>query len=101
MPWESPGTTLGESLNLAIRSISSPTKNAIKTYGVSREYPLGESNPCCRTENPESWATRRRGPGHTCYHRPRGRIGITFGSFLGSPEIVNSGSYGKCPQLAS
>lgn len=28
----------------------------------SREYPQGESNPCCRTENPESWATRRWGP---------------------------------------
>ena len=26
------------------------------------EYPLGESNPCFRTENPTSWATRRRGP---------------------------------------
>ena len=26
------------------------------------EYPLGESNPCLRTENPMSWATRRRGP---------------------------------------
>ena len=25
------------------------------------EYPVGESNPCCRTENPESWATRRTG----------------------------------------
>ena len=25
------------------------------------EYPLGESNPCLRTENPMSWATRRRG----------------------------------------
>ena len=25
-------------------------------------YPLGESNPCFRTENPASWATRRRGP---------------------------------------
>jgi hypothetical protein len=24
-------------------------------------YPLGESNPCSRTENPMSWATRRRG----------------------------------------
>ena len=24
-------------------------------------YPLGESNPCYRTENPVSWATRRRG----------------------------------------
>ncbi len=27
------------------------------------KYPLGESNPCCRIENPESWATRRRGRG--------------------------------------
>lgn len=27
-----------------------------------RQYPLGESNPCSRTENPMSWATRRRGP---------------------------------------
>jgi hypothetical protein len=26
------------------------------------QYPLGESNPCRRTENPMSWATRRRGP---------------------------------------
>src|SRR5262245_42923425 len=26
------------------------------------EYPQGESNPCFRTENPESWATRRWGP---------------------------------------
>ena len=25
------------------------------------KYPLGESNPCLRTENPMSWATRRRG----------------------------------------
>jgi hypothetical protein len=25
-------------------------------------YPQGESNPCFRTENPESWATRRWGP---------------------------------------
>lgn len=25
------------------------------------KYPLGESNPCSRTENPMSWATRRRG----------------------------------------
>ena len=25
------------------------------------EHPLGESNPCLRTENPMSWATRRRG----------------------------------------
>ena len=23
--------------------------------------PLGESNPCCRDENPVSWATRRWG----------------------------------------
>jgi hypothetical protein len=27
----------------------------------SHQYPLGESNPCRRTENPMSWATRRRG----------------------------------------
>ena len=27
------------------------------------QYPLGESNPCLRTENPMSWATRRRGRG--------------------------------------
>ena len=26
-----------------------------------RQYPLGESNPCPWTENPMSWATRRRG----------------------------------------
>lgn len=25
------------------------------------QYPLGDSNPCYRTENPGSWATRRRG----------------------------------------
>src|SRR5688572_32627700 len=25
------------------------------------EYPLGDLNPCYRTENPGSWATRRRG----------------------------------------
>ena len=31
---------------------------AIKASG---QYPLGESNPCFRTENPTSWATRRRG----------------------------------------
>ena len=30
------------------------------SVGVA-EYPLGESNPCLRTENPMSWATRRRG----------------------------------------
>ena len=30
--------------------------------GVGLKYPLGESNPCLRTENPMSWATRRRGP---------------------------------------
>ena len=28
---------------------------------VLGQYPLGESNPCSRTENPMSWATRRRG----------------------------------------
>ncbi len=25
-------------------------------------YPQGDSNPCFRTENPESWASRRWGP---------------------------------------
>ena len=34
------------------------------------EYPLGESNPCRRTENPMSWATRRRG--QVCWRRPYG-----------------------------
>ena len=28
---------------------------------IRPKYPLGESNPCLRTENPMSWATRRRG----------------------------------------
>src|SRR5262249_3918098 len=28
----------------------------------TENYPQGESNPCFRTENPESWATRRWGP---------------------------------------
>ena len=28
---------------------------------LQSKYPLGESNPCFRTENPTSWATRRRG----------------------------------------
>jgi hypothetical protein len=28
---------------------------------ILTQYPLGESNPCSRTENPMSWATRRRG----------------------------------------
>lgn len=27
----------------------------------SAQYPQGESNPCLRTENPMSWATRRWG----------------------------------------
>mgnify|MGYP001028752513 CR=1 FL=1 len=31
--------------------------------GVGLKYPLAESNRCSRTENPMSWATRRRGPG--------------------------------------
>ena len=31
------------------------------------QYPLGESNPCLRTENPMSWATRRRGRGMKGY----------------------------------
>lgn len=29
--------------------------------GYGRKYPLGDSNPCFRTENPTSWASRRRG----------------------------------------
>ena len=31
------------------------------THCQVTQYPLGESNPCLRTENPMSWATRRRG----------------------------------------
>ena len=31
--------------------------------GAGLKYPLAESNRCSRTENPMSWATRRRGPG--------------------------------------
>lgn len=34
-----------------------PKSPSVTTY----QYPLGESNPCLRTENPMSWATRRRG----------------------------------------
>ena len=34
-------------------------RRVVATAG--EEYPLGESNPCLRTENPMSWATRRRG----------------------------------------
>ena len=29
--------------------------------GLQKLHPQGESNPRCRTENPESWATRRWG----------------------------------------
>ena len=37
-------------------------KNPVKTGLLTPfKYPLGESNPCLRTENPMSWATRRRG----------------------------------------
>ncbi len=32
---------------------------------TNSQYPLGESNPCLRTENPMSWATRRRGLRHS------------------------------------
>lgn len=44
---------------------------ACRTIQMAR-YPLGESNPCLRTENPMSWATRRRGQvldyeGFMCY----------------------------------
>lgn len=42
------------------------TKTATKSYFIAvfavKRYPLGESNPCYWTENPVSWATRRRGP---------------------------------------
>ncbi len=36
---------------------------AFPNFLPHKEYPLGESNPCLRTENPMSWATRRRGLG--------------------------------------
>jgi len=52
---------------------SQETQKALGNKGLERssktecnpmelhQYPLGESNPCLRTENPMSWATRRRG----------------------------------------
>lgn len=52
---------------------SQETQKALADKGLERssktecnsielhQYPLGESNPCLRTENPASWATRRRG----------------------------------------
>jgi len=45
----------------ASESHSAQEKTALTAVGG--EYPLGESNPCFRTENPTSWATRRRGLG--------------------------------------
>ena len=38
------------------------TKACVPSWRKMGYYPLGESNPCSRTENPMSWATRRRGP---------------------------------------
>lgn len=38
-----------------------PEKTKKPLFPRATKYPLGDSNPCCRTENPESWATRRRG----------------------------------------
>lgn len=32
-----------------------------RTDALLTQYPQGDSNPCCRTENPESWASRRWG----------------------------------------
>jgi len=55
------------------RTESQETQKALVAKGLERlskardgsnglsQYPLGESNPCLRTENPMSWATRRRG----------------------------------------
>jgi len=42
-------------------------------------YPLGDSNPCYRTENPGSWATRRRGRVRT----------VSRGSIAGNARPVN------------
>lgn len=44
------------------------------------QYPLGESNPCYRTENPGSWATRRRG--RDLFQGVQGRCGGS--RYLGS-----------------
>ena len=40
----------------------SRNENSLTISRKAEYYPLGESNPCTRTENPMSWATRRRGP---------------------------------------
>ena len=46
--------------SLKNRERCAPPQVGAKT-GEPTEHPLGESNPCLRTENPMSWATRRRG----------------------------------------
>ena len=38
-----------------------PGLSASCTLLRKMEYPLGDSNPCQGTENPRSWASRRRG----------------------------------------
>ena len=36
-------------------------RRTVRYLTLRIEYPLGDSNPCFRTENPTSWASRRRG----------------------------------------
>ena len=59
----------GETVSSSTDELDLPQVLAMSRNDESRQalaapgnqYPLGESNPCLRTENPMSWATRRRG----------------------------------------
>lgn len=46
--------------DLTLRKIR-PISSQNLVFARFTQYPLGDSNPCSRTENPMSWASRRRG----------------------------------------
>ena len=51
----------GESPHWARKNHRCGQRLASRQRVAETKHPLGESNPCLRTENPMSWATRRRG----------------------------------------
>ncbi len=57
------------------RTTSTTRAQKRKPLQSGSKYPLGESNPCLWTENPMSWATRRRGLRQTqdCNHSSAGQ----------------------------
>ncbi len=58
LPCNSTQTASGEPAGR--KSLSDKAKHDAELHRVA-EYPQGDSNPCYRTENPGSWATRRWG----------------------------------------